>query len=268
MALVQHDADLWSAEHQFGWQAGLIPIPVRMTVIRLGDGQLILHSPVPISPQIREELDRPRPRWLHRRFRDARQICGSGVAELPVCSALGRAQRSAAAKVALLPHFARRPAARRVGGPSRESSRTRLSPPRGASLPSVVADPGSDRLVLQHPALVLPRRAHVLPGERHVAVLRAEPNHSPDRSVRSCDPPALARARAPVGLRAHRSRTRRCHRARRARRNPRGLAELACLLSDNSLRRIVDSSVHLTSIAFWRHDSVAGSGPVCALAGR
>jgi hypothetical protein len=28
-----------------------------MTVIRLGDGRLILHSPVPISPELRDELD-------------------------------------------------------------------------------------------------------------------------------------------------------------------------------------------------------------------
>ena len=55
--LVRHDADLWSIEHQFGWQAGLIQISGRMTVIRLGDGQLILHSPVPISPELRDELD-------------------------------------------------------------------------------------------------------------------------------------------------------------------------------------------------------------------
>lgn len=57
MLLIQHDMDLWSIEHQFGWQAGLIQIPVRMTVIRLADGQLILHSPVPIAPELREELD-------------------------------------------------------------------------------------------------------------------------------------------------------------------------------------------------------------------
>lgn len=56
MALVRHDTDLWSTEHQFGWQAGLVEIPVRMTVIRLGSGQLILHSPVPISPALRDEL--------------------------------------------------------------------------------------------------------------------------------------------------------------------------------------------------------------------
>jgi len=57
MALVQHDTDLWSVEHQFGWQGGLIQIPVRMTVIRLADGQLVLHSPVPISSGLRQELD-------------------------------------------------------------------------------------------------------------------------------------------------------------------------------------------------------------------
>jgi hypothetical protein len=57
LALVQHDANLWSAEHEFGWQGGLIRIPVRMTVIRLDHGQLILHSPVPISAELRSELD-------------------------------------------------------------------------------------------------------------------------------------------------------------------------------------------------------------------
>jgi hypothetical protein len=55
--LVRHDTDLWSSEHEFGWQGGVIPIPARMTVIRLGDGQLILHSPVPLSPELRGELD-------------------------------------------------------------------------------------------------------------------------------------------------------------------------------------------------------------------
>jgi hypothetical protein len=55
--LVRHDADLWSVEHELAWQGGLVPIPVRMTVIRLGGGQLILHSPVPISPELRQELD-------------------------------------------------------------------------------------------------------------------------------------------------------------------------------------------------------------------
>jgi hypothetical protein len=53
---VQHDRDLFSIEHELGWQGGLIPIPVRMTVLRLGDGQLVLHSPVPISPSQEREL--------------------------------------------------------------------------------------------------------------------------------------------------------------------------------------------------------------------
>jgi len=56
MPLVRHDTDLWSVEHHFGWQRGLVQIPVRMTVIRLGNGQLILHSPVPISPALRDQL--------------------------------------------------------------------------------------------------------------------------------------------------------------------------------------------------------------------
>ena len=55
--LVQHDSDLWSCEHEFGWQAGLITIPVRMTVFRLDDKRLVLHSPVPIPAQLRAELD-------------------------------------------------------------------------------------------------------------------------------------------------------------------------------------------------------------------
>jgi hypothetical protein len=74
VALVQHDTDLWSAEHLFGWQAGLIEIPVRMTVIRLRNGQLILHSPIPLSPGLRAELDALGPvgfivvPWAHGKF--------------------------------------------------------------------------------------------------------------------------------------------------------------------------------------------------------
>ena len=55
-ALVLHDTDLWSTEYALAWQSGLVPIPVRMTVIRLGDGQVIVHSPGPLSPALREEL--------------------------------------------------------------------------------------------------------------------------------------------------------------------------------------------------------------------
>jgi hypothetical protein len=54
--LVRHDADLWSAECELRWAAGLVPIPVRMTVLRLADGQLILHSPIPLTRSLREEL--------------------------------------------------------------------------------------------------------------------------------------------------------------------------------------------------------------------
>jgi hypothetical protein len=56
LALVRHDADLWSAECELRWAAGLVPIPVRMTVLRLADGQLILHSPIRLSPSLRDEL--------------------------------------------------------------------------------------------------------------------------------------------------------------------------------------------------------------------
>lgn len=56
LSLARHDTDLWSTEHEFGWQAGLIRIPVRMTVLRLADGQLVLHSPTPISLELEQEL--------------------------------------------------------------------------------------------------------------------------------------------------------------------------------------------------------------------
>jgi len=55
--LIRHDTDLWSSEYTLAWQAGLIQIPVRMTVIRLGDGQLIVHSPGPVTPALRDEID-------------------------------------------------------------------------------------------------------------------------------------------------------------------------------------------------------------------
>jgi hypothetical protein len=57
MALVRHDTELWSTEYPLAWQAGLISIPVRMTVIRIGDGRLILHSPGPIDPELKAEID-------------------------------------------------------------------------------------------------------------------------------------------------------------------------------------------------------------------
>lgn len=74
MPLAQHDTDLWSVPHVFPWQAGLVPIPLRMTVIRLGDGQLILHSPIPVSAELRGELEALGPvgfivvPWAHGRY--------------------------------------------------------------------------------------------------------------------------------------------------------------------------------------------------------
>jgi len=56
--LARHDTNLWSAEYELPWQFGLVPIPVRMTVIRLGDGRLVLHSPAPLGRELRAELDR------------------------------------------------------------------------------------------------------------------------------------------------------------------------------------------------------------------
>lgn len=38
------------------WQGGLVPIPVRMTVLRLADGRLVLHSPVPLDAPLRAAL--------------------------------------------------------------------------------------------------------------------------------------------------------------------------------------------------------------------
>jgi len=57
LELVRHDANLWSTEYLLAWQGGLVPIPVRTTVIRLADGRLILHSPGPISEALRSELE-------------------------------------------------------------------------------------------------------------------------------------------------------------------------------------------------------------------
>ena len=54
MLLVSHAPGLWSHEFELDW---LVPIPVRMTVIRLADGALILHSPAPLGPALRAEID-------------------------------------------------------------------------------------------------------------------------------------------------------------------------------------------------------------------
>ena len=35
-----------------------VPIGTRMTVVKLGEGELFLHSPIPLSQEIREGLSR------------------------------------------------------------------------------------------------------------------------------------------------------------------------------------------------------------------
>lgn len=52
--LIQHDTDLWSTHHTF--KARGLPISSRMTVVRLAGGRLWLHSPVPVSLSLRQEL--------------------------------------------------------------------------------------------------------------------------------------------------------------------------------------------------------------------
>lgn len=61
--------DLWVIDGpliRFGPWALSMPFPTRMTVIRLNDDNLFIHSPTPLSPQLAEELERMggRPRWI------------------------------------------------------------------------------------------------------------------------------------------------------------------------------------------------------------
>ncbi len=46
--------DLWHAQHQFTVNG--LAASSRMTVVRLADGRLWLHSPVPITPGLREQV--------------------------------------------------------------------------------------------------------------------------------------------------------------------------------------------------------------------
>jgi hypothetical protein len=55
--LVQHDANLWSAEAAIDWPVRGIRIPIRMTVLRLPDGRLVLHSPIALDAGLGAELD-------------------------------------------------------------------------------------------------------------------------------------------------------------------------------------------------------------------
>ena len=49
------DDDIWAADHPLKMPGGLI-IGTRMTTIRLSDGGLFLHSPVPLDDELRREL--------------------------------------------------------------------------------------------------------------------------------------------------------------------------------------------------------------------
>ena len=49
------DDDIWAADHPLKMPGGLI-IGTRMTAIRLSDGGLFLHSPVPLDDELRQEL--------------------------------------------------------------------------------------------------------------------------------------------------------------------------------------------------------------------
>jgi hypothetical protein len=54
-SLLQIDRDLWHAEHSF--RAFGIAVSTRMTVVRLTDGALWLHSPIPISKDLQRQID-------------------------------------------------------------------------------------------------------------------------------------------------------------------------------------------------------------------
>ena len=61
--------DLWVVDGpliRFGPRPLNMPFPTRMTVIRLGDGDLFIHSPTPLSTELAEELERwaGQPRWI------------------------------------------------------------------------------------------------------------------------------------------------------------------------------------------------------------
>ncbi|MGD0117231.1 MAG: DUF4336 domain-containing protein [Candidatus Binatus sp.] len=54
--------DLWIVSTGFFSAEWNVTVPVRMTVMRLKDGRVLIHSPVPIGPELRsavEELGRP-----------------------------------------------------------------------------------------------------------------------------------------------------------------------------------------------------------------
>ena len=53
--------DLWIVDGpviEFGLPWPKFPFPTRMTVIRLGSGELFVHSPTPLTPSLRAEIER------------------------------------------------------------------------------------------------------------------------------------------------------------------------------------------------------------------
>ncbi len=50
---------------EFGPLGLKMPFPTRMTIIRLADGSLFLHSPTPVTPSLQREIEAiGRPRWI------------------------------------------------------------------------------------------------------------------------------------------------------------------------------------------------------------
>ncbi len=47
--------DIWTLSHPHRF--GGIPVGTRMTVMRNGQGEVILHSPVPLSPEVQQEIE-------------------------------------------------------------------------------------------------------------------------------------------------------------------------------------------------------------------
>jgi hypothetical protein len=56
MRLVAVADDLWTVEHPMRFPGG-VHLPARMTIVRLPDGDLLLHSPIPIDDALAAEID-------------------------------------------------------------------------------------------------------------------------------------------------------------------------------------------------------------------
>src|SRR6185437_13167440 len=60
--------DLWIVDGpliRFGLPGMKMPFPTRMTIVRLADGGLFVHSPTPLTPELKAEVEREgAPRWI------------------------------------------------------------------------------------------------------------------------------------------------------------------------------------------------------------